>query len=80
MKEKEIAEGNKTIDEMAVILNRSPEKVANRIIKEGEGFRDMVIVTMAKNGKNLNSIADRLDIAVEELREIIKKGGTIYKK
>lgn len=75
------ADGDKTIEEMSTILKRDPEKVANRIIKEGEGFRDMVIVTMAKNGKNLNSIAMRLDISVEELKEIIKeKGGRIYKK
>jgi DNA-binding CsgD family transcriptional regulator len=75
------ADGDKTIEEMATILKRDPEKVANRIIKEGEGFRDIVIVTMAKNGKTLNSIAMRLDISVEELKEIIKeKGGRIYKK
>lgn len=70
-----------SVEELASIMERTVESIKNRIKKEGEPFINLVIVAMAQNGKTLGNIADRLDISVDTLKEIIKKnGGTIYKK
>lgn len=75
-----IAEG-KSVEEVALIFNRTITSVRNRMLKEGKPFIKMVIATMAQKGENLNSMAKNLDITVDELKKYIKEvGGRIYKK
>lgn len=70
-----------SIDEISSRLGRTTESVIKRIERDGESFRDAVIITMAENNKTLREIAERLNISLGRLKEIIKdKGGKIVKK
>lgn len=72
---------NNSIDDIATSLKRSCISIERRIKKEGEPFRNLVLVTMANNGENLSEIAERLNLSIDELYKIVDQlGGKLIKK
>lgn len=72
---------NNSIDDIATSLKRSCISIERRIKKEGEPFRNLVLVTMASNGENLSEIAERLNLSIDELYKIVAQlGGKLIKK
>lgn len=62
-------------------LNRTESEVIDRIKKEGDVFRNMIIMLMSQNGKSINEISVRLRINVSELVQIIENiGGVIIRR